>query len=164
MTTLHQVRERLWREGWALLLLRLITGFGFAFHGYAKLGRGPEKFAAILTVLHIPAPSLMAWTTTLLELLGGIALMLGAGVSPLAVPLVVTMLVALFGVHFRYGFSSVGLKAITAAGAQFAPVGYELNLLYIGALVALALSAPGPLSVDRWLALRRKRGSVESDG
>jgi len=35
-------------KDWALLPLRLIIGFGFAAHGYAKLNRGPENFAAIL--------------------------------------------------------------------------------------------------------------------
>ena len=43
--------------------------------------------------------------------------------------------------HLRYGFSSIRLKALTSAGAEFGPVGYELNLLYIAALLTLALSA-----------------------
>jgi putative oxidoreductase len=148
----------LWRrvsdERWALLPLRLIVGFGFAAHGYAKLARGPEHFAAIIGAMGIPAPGLMAWVTSLVELLGGVALMLGAYVVPISVPLVAVMLTALFGVHLRYGFSSVRLQAITPSGAVFGPVGYELNLLYIVALLVLAASGPSPLSLDHRRAAR----------
>jgi putative oxidoreductase len=143
------------RNGWALLPLRLVVGFGFAAHGYAKLARGPESFAAILHVLGIPAPGLMAWATSLLELLGGISVMLGAFVLPLSLPLGVVMVTAMFGVHFRYGFSSIRLQALSASGAVFGPVGYELNLLYLAALLVLALCGPSPLSFDRWLWSRK---------
>jgi hypothetical protein len=43
------------------------------------------------------------------------------------------------------------------AGAQFGPVGYELNLLYLMALSVLFLSRPTPLSLDAWLARRDDR-------
>lgn len=144
------------RNRWALLPLRLVVGFGFAAHGYAKLARGPESFAAILQAMGIPFPGPMAWATSLLELLGGIALMLGAFVVPVSLPLTVVMLTAMFGVHLRYGFSSIRLQAIGASGAVFGPVGYELNLLYVAALLTLALSGASPLSVDRWL--RHEKG------
>jgi putative oxidoreductase len=36
----------------------------------------------------------------------------------------------------------------------FGPPGYEINLLYICALAALALAGPGVLSVDGWLRSR----------
>lgn len=127
------------KPGRALLPLRLAIGFGFAAHGWAKLARGPEQFAVILTALHVPLPHLMAWTTTLLELFGGLAVMAGVGVLPLSVPLAAVMLTALFTVHLPYGFSSVRLKAVTAEGAQFGPVGYEMNLLYLAGLLTLAL-------------------------
>jgi putative oxidoreductase len=143
------------KNAWALLPLRLVVGFGFAAHGYAKLARGPESFAAILHVMGIPAPGLMAWATSLLELLGGVALMLGAYVLPLSLPLSVVMVTAMFGVHFRYGFSSIRLQAFSASGAVFGPVGYELNLLYVAALLVLALCGPSPMSVDRWLCHRK---------
>jgi len=143
------------KNAWALVPLRLVVGFGFAAHGYAKLARGPESFAAILHVMGVPAPGLMAWATSLLELLGGISLMLGAYVLPLSLPLSVVMVTAMFGVHFRYGFSSIRLQALSASGAIFGPVGYELNLLYVAALLVLALCGPSPVSVDRWLYNRK---------
>ncbi len=141
---------------WALLPLRLLVGYGFVAHGYAKLARGPAAFAAILTAMGIPAPLPVAWATSLLELMGGLAVMLGAAVAPVSVPLIVVMATALFGVHARYGFSSIRLKSLSAAGAVFGPVGYELNLLYIAALAALALAGPSPFSIDRWIDDRRR--------
>lgn len=140
---------------WCLLPLRLVVGFGFASHGYAKLSRGPEDFAVILGALHVPAPHFMAWATAILECGGGIAVMAGAFVALLSVPLIAVMLTAIATVHLQYGFSSVRLKAVTPAGAEFGPIGYELNLLYIAALVGLALSGPGIFSVDAWRARRR---------
>jgi putative oxidoreductase len=122
--------EGVLEKGWALLPLRLMIGFGFAAHGYAKLSRGPDTFAAILAAIGVPQPSLMAWVTSLLEFAGGISLMAGAFVVPLSVPLAVVMLTAMFSVHLRYGFSSVRLEAVTASGARFGPVGYEMNLLF----------------------------------
>jgi len=145
------------KNEWALVPLRLVIGFGFAAHGYAKLVRGPESFASILQVLRIPSPALMAWATVLLELVGGVSLMLGAFVLPLSLPLAIVMLTAMFGVHLRYGFSSIRLQAITASGAVFGPVGYELNLVYVAALVVLAACGPSPISVDRWHQIRKDR-------
>jgi putative oxidoreductase len=152
--------ERDMADGWALVPLRLVVGFGFAAHGWAKLARGPDQFAGVLAAIGVPLPHAMAWATTLLELAGGVAVMAGAFVVPLAVPLGVVMLTAMSGVHVRYGFSSVRLQAVTAAGAQFGPVGYEVNLLYIAALLALALRGAGRLSVD---GLLRRRAATSAE-
>jgi CobW/HypB/UreG, nucleotide-binding domain/DoxX len=53
---------------WAPLPLRLIVGFGFIAHGYAKLAKGPDAFVAILHAIGVPAPYLMAWLTIGVEL------------------------------------------------------------------------------------------------
>lgn len=151
-----EMREKVFSRGWELLLLRLIVGFGFAAHGYAKLHRGPEKFAVILTALGVPQPHLTSWTTSLLEFIGGVSLMAGAFVRALSVPLIMVMLTALIKVHMQYGFSSVTLRSVSASGAEFGPVGYELNLLYIAGLVSLAVSRPSALSVDAWLKKRKR--------
>ena len=141
---------------WAPLPLRLIVGFGFMQHGSAKLSRGSDAFAIILHALGVPAPHFMARLTILIELLGGLAVMLGAFVTLVSLPMAALLLVAIFTVHLPYGFSSIKLIAVTPAGAQFGPVGYECNLLYLACLVALVIGGSGPLSVDDWAWRRIK--------
>ena len=148
------------KKNLALLPLQLMIGFGFAAHGYAKLHRGPDQFATILASIGVPLPHLTAWVTSLVEFFGGISIMAGAFVLPVTLPLVVIMLTASFAVHLRYGFSSVTLKAVTSSGAQFGPVGYELNLLYIAGLLTVAASGPGVPSIDGWLNRRKSHRAV----
>ena len=62
---------------WAPIPLRLIVGYGFVEHGCAKLARGPDSFAAIVQALGVPAPHFMAWVSILIELLGGLAVLVG---------------------------------------------------------------------------------------
>jgi putative oxidoreductase len=132
----------------APLFLRLAMGFGFMAHGWAKLTRGPEAFAKLLTVLHVPAPHLFAWLSTGTELLFGFALLIGAFVSLTAIPLIITMLVAMFTIHIHLGYSAVKTIGLTPEGPVFGPPGYEINLLYIAGLVSLILTGAGRLSVD----------------
>jgi putative oxidoreductase len=62
------------------------------------------------------------------------------------------MVVAIFTVQGHYGFSSVNTVGLTASGPVFGPPGYEINLLYIVGLLALALSGPSALSIDEFLS------------
>ena len=149
MTTWNDVRHR-----WALLPLRLIVGYGFIAHGMAKWSRGPEKFGNLLHVIGVPMPVATAWLVTLLEVFGGLAILVGAFVAIVSIPLIISMLVAMFTVQLRYGFSSVNTIGLTPNGPIFGPPGYEINLLYIAALLALALSRPSVLSIDAWIARR----------
>jgi len=144
---------------WAPIPLRLIVGFGFIEHGLSKLHRGPDAFATILQSLSVPAPHFAAWLTILTEMLGGLAVLLGAFVIIVSIPMAAVLLVATFTVNLPYGFSSVKLLAVTAAGAQFGPPGYETNLLYLTCLVVLVLIGSGPLAIDG-LAARWRRGEA----
>jgi len=139
---------------WAPLPLRLIVGFGFIAHGYAKLARGPDAFVAIVQAIGTPAPHLMAWLTIGVELAGGLAVLLGAFVPLVSLPMAAVLLVAIFTVHLPFGFTSIKLLAVTAAGPQFGPPGYETDLLYLACLVALVLGGSGPWSIDSLIARR----------
>ena len=139
---------------WGLVPLRLVVGFGFLAHGWAKWSRGPAGFAKLLAQIGVPLPQVTAWVVTLTEVLGGIALLLGALVAIVSLPLILSMLVAMFTVQLRFGFSSVNTIGHTPEGPVCGPPGYEINLLYIGALVALATAGASPWSVDAW---RRRR-------
>jgi putative oxidoreductase len=143
-------------DRWPLIPLRLIVGYGFMEHGFAKLAKGPDAFANILQAMGVPEPHFMAWSTVLVEILGGLAVILGAFVTLASLPMAAVLLVAMFTVHLPYGFSSIKIKAVTAAGAQFGPPGYEVSLLYLACLAALVLGGPGPLAIDGLIKKRRK--------
>jgi putative oxidoreductase len=146
---------------WSALPLRLIVGYGFIAHGYAKVINGPDHFAASLRALSVPAPHVMAWITIAFELLGGLAVLVGAWIPLVSLPLAAILLVAAITVHLPYGFSSIKLRAVTAAGPQFGPPGYETDLLYLAALATLLLGGAGPLAIDQMLA-RGRRVAQES--
>ena len=152
---LKLLNETLWRN-WAPLPLRLVIGYGFMAHGLAKLSRGPEGFAKLLEQIGAPLPEATAWVSTLIEVLGGLALLAGAAVAAVSIPLIVMMLVAMFTVHLRYGFSAINTVGLTADGPQFGPPGYEVNLLYVAGLLALILGGAGPFSIDRLIARRQR--------
>src|SRR5262245_40561329 len=149
----------LWRQ-WAPLPLRLVIGYGFIAHGWAKLSRGPAGFARLLDQIGAPLPELTAWVSTFTEILGGVALLAGAFVAVVRVPLIVMLLMAMFTVVLRFGFSHVNPVGLTADGPQFGPPRYEVNLLYIARLLALILGGAGPLSIDGLLPPRTREPAV----
>jgi putative oxidoreductase len=140
---------------WYAVPLRLIVGFGFVEHGYAKFSRGVDGFIAILHSMGIPFADLLGWATVIVEIVGGLLILAGAFVPAAAVPMVIVLLVAILTVHLPNGFSSIKLMSYDAAGAHFGQPGYETDLLYIAGLVALCIGGAGPLSVDGYLKDRQ---------
>ena len=143
---------------WVPVPIRVILGVGFIVHGWAKWNRGPALFAELLKQADVPLPLASAWLVTLLEIFGGLALLVGAFVAIVSIPLILSMLGAIFTVNIKYGFSAVNTIGLTREGPQLGPPGYEINLLYIAGLVALILGGAGPLSIDAFRSRRRQRG------
>lgn len=141
--------------GFFALPLRLIVGYGFLEHGYAKLARGPDVFIGILHAIGMPFAFFLGWATIVIELIGGLLILLGAFVPLASLPMVVVLLVATLTVHLPNGFSSIKLIAYDASGAHFGQPGYETDLLYVAALLALCFGGTGPLSLDNYVSARR---------
>jgi len=144
---------------WYAIPLRLVVGFGFMQHGYAKFARGPEDFINVLHAIGVPAAFLLGWATIIVEIVGGLLIFLGAFVPLATIPMVIVLLVAIFAVHLPNGFSSIKLQSFDAAGAHFGQPGYETDLLYLAALIALCLGGAGPFSVDGFLSRFRSSPS-----
>ena len=117
-------------------------------HGYAKLARGPEDFINVLHAMGLPVPFILGWATIIVELVGGMMILIGALIPLATIPMAIVLLVAIFTVHLPNGFSSIKLQSFDAAGAHFGQPGYETDLLYLAGLVALCLGGPGPISID----------------
>src|SRR5262249_59856944 len=93
-----------WRR-WIPIPIRMTLGVGFMVHGWAKWSRGPATFAELLKQVGVPWPLANAWLVTLLEMFGGLALLVGAFVVIVSIPLILSMLGAMFTVNIKYGFS-----------------------------------------------------------
>jgi len=154
-TRWRDVRAKL--ASYAAIPLRLIVGYGLLQHGVAKLQKGPAAFAAVLHGIGVPMPQFMAWLTIVTEVGGGIAILIGAFVALVSIPVIILLIVAIFTVHLPYGFSSIKLMSFSNGRAQFGPPGYECDLLYIACLVALVLIGPSPWSADNYLFRDRRR-------
>ena len=65
-------------QGWGLTILRVVIGLVFFVHGFQKLFvMGFGGVAGFLAPLGVPAAGLFAVIVTLVEFLGGLALILG---------------------------------------------------------------------------------------
>ncbi len=130
-------------QGWGLTMLRVVVGIVFFVHGLQKLFvMGFGGVAGMMEGLTVPAPGLFAVVLTLVELLGGLALILGLFTRVAVIPLAVDMLVATLTVHLPNGFFTVPNG------------GYEFTLVLLAASVALAIAGPGEAALDRFLAMR----------
>lgn len=127
----------------ARTVLRVVVGFLFAAHGWQKYNEWTiAGTTAAFGDMGIPMAEIAAPFITTLELVGGIALILGLLTRPVAVLLTLDMLGALILVHL-------------SAGVFVANNGYELVLLLGAAALALALVGPGRASADYALFGRR---------
>lgn len=135
---------------WTFCVLRVVIGIGFMAHGWAKLSRGTAGFEKLLVQTRVPLAHFMSWLVPLTELLGGLALLLGFFVTLVTIPLMATMLVAMFTVQINYGFSAVKTIGLTPEGPVFGPPGYEINLVYLAGLLVLMINGGGAYALDHW--------------
>lgn len=136
---------------WVPLPLRLVLGFGFIYHGFPKLSSIADhgRFAGTLQGIGVPASDAMAWIVAMIEVVGGLALILGTLVAIASAVLTIHMLVAMWTVHLPHSFSFMNITGQTESGLTFGMPGYEVNLLYIAGLLALILGGAGAWSLDR---------------
>jgi putative oxidoreductase len=133
---------------WGIALLRVVTGIIFLMHGQQKLFEfGIGGVTGMMTGLGVPAPGLMAIVVTLVELVGGIALILGAFTRIAAILVAIDVLVAFFLVHLPNGFFA------TSGGV-------ELVLILATVGVTLALTGPGALALDSMLPVEQRLRSA----
>ena len=122
--------------------LRIVIGFLFAAHGWQKFFQFTlDGTTAAFGQMGVPAAGLVAPVVATLEIVGGIALVLGVLTRIFAVLLTVNMLGALFLVH-------------APAGVFVEAGGFELVLALAAGAATIALMGPGRMSVDRFMLPR----------
>ena len=92
--------------------LRLFLAPIFFLAGMNKLGHVGDV-ATWFGSLGIPAPLFMAWLAGLTELLGGVLLVFGLAVRWIAIPLMVTMVVAAGTAHWQNGWHALPETELT---------------------------------------------------
>lgn len=128
----------------AMLVLRLVLAAIFILHGYQKVFVfGIAGVTGMFSQMGIPMAAVAAPFISVLELVGGIALLFGAFTRVAAFLLACDMLGAMILVHGKNGFS--------------APKGIENVLGNCAMCVAVALIGAGLYSIDAMLA---RRGSA----
>ncbi len=130
-----------------LVLVRVALGLVFTVSGVGKvLGVGPKAmgiqgFAGFLGGLGIPMPTLVAWAVGLLELVGGVLLLVGLLTRVVGTLMAINMAAALVLVHLPSGF-------VASNG------GYEYVLVLALCSLGVAVGGPGALSADSALDWR----------
>jgi putative oxidoreductase len=120
---------------WGMLPLRVVVGLVFLMHGGQKLFVfGLAGTADIMGKLGLPLPVVSATVVIAVELLGGLAILLGVFARGAGALLAVEMVVAILVARFHGGF--------------FAPYGYEFELTLLGACLTFAFAGPGRVSFE----------------
>jgi putative oxidoreductase len=118
----------------SLLFLRLLLSYGFYIPAVNKW-KNMEAIAQWFESLDYPLPLVNAYLAGTTEAAGVVLLLLGLGTRLISIPLMFTMLVAIFTVHIGNGF---------AAGNN----GFEIPLYYFLMLFVLMAFGSGKYSID----------------
>jgi len=120
---------------WGMLPLRIAVGLVFLMHGGQKFFVfGRNGTADIMAKLGIPLPTLAAMVVITVELLGGLAILLGVFTRLAGALLAFEMVVAILVARWHGGF--------------FAPYGYEFELTLLAACLTFASTGPGRISLE----------------
>ncbi len=126
----------------SLLFFRLILAYGFYGPAMMKWGN-MDGIVEWFTGMGMPFPTLNAYLAATTEISGVVLLTLGLATRIISIPLMVTMIVAIFSVHIHNGFE---------AGNN----GFEIPLYYMIMLFALLANGAGKYSLDNLILKRMK--------
>jgi putative oxidoreductase len=128
----------------ATLILRLSLGVIMISHGIPKIKK--REVLGKKWNDHYGVPKATIWLTGILQIVGGLALLVGLFTSLTSLVLTLDMLAALFicvfNSHHREPFNSVTPEK-----------GWDVNLLLVASLVAVLLLGGGKWSLDALLSL-----------
>ncbi len=131
-----------------LLLARLVFGAVMVYHGWTRWQSGVSTQAEYLAQYGLPEPLLFAWGAVVLEVLGGVMLILGILTPAVAGLFVVEFTMVVLWIRWRNGL------AVLSNGYEYSSVLAVLALL-------LTVFGSGRVSVDRLLLRRRSSPVVD---
>lgn len=139
------------RPDLGLFILRLSMGVIFFLHGWMKLSGGQESFVnEMLAMVGWAFPDPLLWLLALVELIGGLALILGVFARPVSVVLAVEMIAVVVLFHAGQGFFIVAVPNVPLA------YGFEFHVALVGGLVCVALAGSGVWALEDKMLQRKK--------
>lgn len=137
------------------VFLRVGIGVALLWHSAPMVltTMGHENFAYMLGEVGLPFPDLSAWGVGLLEFAGGLALILGFQVTPVSIVVSFEILTRIITIYL------LGRGFPAPLPGQPALPDYELNLMYVGGMVALIIAGAGYYSFD-WMRLHPSKQPV----
>ena len=117
----------------AYALMRIMTGYLFSFHGV-------QIILGVLSDFQQPPVGSQMWFGGIIELIGGLAVMLGFWTRPAAFLASGTMAVAYFQFHWKFQLGSQFFPAINHG---------ELAVLYCFVFLFIACRGGGKWSLDQ---------------
>jgi putative oxidoreductase len=133
---------------YALLLARIGIGVIFLFHGTQKfMTTGMAEVTRFFESAGVPLPDLAAPAVAVLEIVGGIAFILGAALPVFGTLLALNMIGAIVFVHGANGF-------------LVSESGFEFVLALAAGSLAVGFSGGGAFAVDGLLPQRGRRRVV----
>ncbi|WP_260288312.1 DoxX family protein [Peribacillus aracenensis] len=129
-------------------LLRVMLGVSFFIHGLSKFKGGLDNTAGWFQSIGIPG--FMGYVVGIIELVGGIALMIGLGTRIISALLVFIMAGAIVYVKFPAGFMGNGEGT-----------GYELDLVLMIIALHMVMNGSRFLSIDSKLRNLKKEQDSE---
>ena len=136
---------------YGLAILRVVLGIAFLVHGWSKWSMGVDNVAGFFNdPLGIPAPALMAWVVTIVELVGGLFLIVGFLTQLAAILIFLDMFGAIVYAYLSQGAPFIERGAIS----------WEKEAVFAAAALCLALAGPGAWAVDDIVMESRARSRV----
>lgn len=127
----------------ATLILRVVFGLMFLIHGIAKFQGGISNTVGYFDSLGLPGS--LAYAIAIIELVGGLLLIVGLGTRIIGALFAVIMLGAIFSAKLSLGLLGDGVSA-----------GYELELVFLAIGVYFVLANPINLSLDEKLSQKNR--------
>jgi putative oxidoreductase len=124
------------------LLLRVVLGITFFVHGLAKLQGGIENTAGWFSSMGLPG--ILAYVVTGIELIGGVALIVGLGTKIVSALLALIMLGAIVKVKIGAGFMG----------------GYELDVVLLAIAVFLSITGSSMYSLDSKIPSKETQAQI----
>lgn len=127
------------KQQWASLIVRVVFGFMFFYHGVVKFQGGIEYIVGYFESLGLMGG--LAYVIAIVELVGGLLLILGLGTRIIGAIFGIIMIGAIFTAKLSLGLFGDGTYA-----------GYELEVVYVALGIYFMLADRSPISVDAKLA------------